>query len=195
MDRRRAKETGRPPEGRKDRRRDSDRPSVDTPLHLFAVTAPLQEAGEAVRRLVEIRAEGEGIAKMTESEKTERVVMAENDDKSWTARELAASGASLSEIATELARAEAATAEPRTHALPKSSVNKIIWAQAGRVTDPGRYMFKFGWLTVTAEDLAIWKQYPNAAFTLLRTVPAEEAEDEFRLGVFELRENISLSEK
>jgi hypothetical protein len=123
--------------------------------------------------------------------------MAENDDNSWAARELAASGASLSEIAAELARAEAATKTRRepTQALPKSSVNKIIWAQAGRVTDPGRYMFKFGWLTVTAEDLAIWKQYPNAAFTLLRTVPAEEAEDEFRLGVFELRENISLSEK
>jgi hypothetical protein len=32
-------------------------------------------------------------------------------------------------------------------------------------TEPGRHMFKFGWLTVTAEDLAIWKQYPNAAFT------------------------------
>ena len=104
----------------------------------------------------------------------------------------------LSEIATELARAEAAIkarTEPRTHALPKSSVNKIIWAQAGRVTEPGRYMFKFGWLTVTAEDLAIWKQYPNAAFTVLRTAPGEEAEDEFRLGTFELRENISLSEK
>ena len=123
--------------------------------------------------------------------------MAENDDNSWAARELAASGASLSEIATELARTEAATnarTEPRTHALPKSST-KIIWAQAGRVTEPGRYMFKFGWLTVTAEDLAIWKQYPNAAFTLLRTAPAEDAEDEFRLGTFELRENISLSEK
>jgi hypothetical protein len=114
------------------------------------------------------------------------------------ARELAASGASLSEIANELARAEAATkalTEPRTHALLKSSVTKIIWAQAGRVTEPGRYMFNFGWLTVSAEDLAIWKQYPNAAFTLLRTTPAEEAEDEFRLGTFELRENISLSEK
>jgi hypothetical protein len=127
------------------------------------------------------------------------VVMAENDDKSWAARELAASGVSLSEIATEFARrAEAATqarTEPRTHALPKSSVNKIIWAQAGRVTEPGRDMFKFGWLTVTADDLAIWKQYPNAAFTLLRTAPAEDAEDEFRLGTFELRENISLSEK
>jgi hypothetical protein len=56
-------------------------------------------------------------------------------------------------------------------------------------------MFKFGWLTVTAEDLAVWKQYPNAAFTLLRTALAEEGEDEFRLGTFELRENISLSEK
>jgi hypothetical protein len=119
-------------------------------------------------------------------------------DKPLTASELATSGASLSEIATELARTEAATkalTEPRTHALLKSSVTKIIWAQAGRVTEPGRYMFKFGWLTVTAEDLAIWKQYPNAAFTLLRTAPAEKAEDEFRLGTFELRENISLTEK
>src|ERR1700722_14133799 len=83
----------------------------------------------------------------------------------------------------------------RTNAVPESSVNKIIWAQAGRVTEPGRYLFKFGWLTVTAEDLGVWKQYPNAAFTLLRTAPAEEAEDEFRLGAFELRENMSLSEK
>jgi hypothetical protein len=124
--------------------------------------------------------------------------MAEIGSKPLTARELAASGASLSEIATELARTEAATkalTEPRTHALPKSSITKIIWAQAGRVTEPGRYMFKFGWLTVTPEDLAVWKQYPNAAFTLLRTTPAEEGEDEFRLGTFELRENISLSEK
>jgi hypothetical protein len=60
MDRRRAKETGRPPGGRKDRRRDSDRPSADTPLHLFAVTAPLQKTTEAIRRLVELGPEGEG---------------------------------------------------------------------------------------------------------------------------------------
>jgi hypothetical protein len=30
-------------------------------------------------------------------------------------------------------------------------------------------MFKFGWLTITAEDLAVWKQYPAAAFTLYST--------------------------
>jgi len=41
----------------------------------------------------------------------------------------------------------------------------ITWAMAGLVTDPGRYTFKFGWLTITADDLAIWQAYPNAAFT------------------------------
>jgi hypothetical protein len=79
-------------------------------------------------------------------------------------------------------------------------VNKITWAQVGRVTDPGRYMFKFGWLTITADDLAIWQAYPNAAFTLLQILtPTTEAEaettDEYRLGTFELWEHLSLSEK
>ena len=74
------------------------------------------------------------------------------------------------------------------------SVNKIIWAQVGRVAKPGRYMFTFGWLTVTAEDLAIWQQNPNAAFTLVKTVASTETE-EFRLGTVELRETLSPSEK
>jgi hypothetical protein len=63
--------------------------------------------------------------------------------------------------------------------------SKVTWQQVGRVTEPGRYMFKFGWLTVVAEDLAVWDQFPGAAFTLVRMKPAE---DEFRLGVFELPE-------
>jgi hypothetical protein len=42
------------------------------------------------------------------------------------------------------------------------TAKKITWAMAGLVTDPGRYMFKFGWLTITADDLAIWQAYPNA---------------------------------
>jgi hypothetical protein len=62
------------------------------------------------------------------------------------------------------------------------------------VAKPGRYMFTFGWLTVTAEDLAIWQQYPNAAFTLVKTVASTETE-EFRLGTVELRETLSPSEK
>ena len=65
------------------------------------------------------------------------------------------------------------------------AVNKVNWAKVGRVTTPGRYMFKFGWLTITEEELAVWRQFPNASFTLYRP-PAAETEDDFRLGVFEL---------
>ena len=70
-------------------------------------------------------------------------------------------------------------------------VNKISWEKAGRVTEPGRYMFTFGWLTVTAEDLAVWKQYPLAMFTLVKLPAATEADasevaEEFHLGAFEL---------
>lgn len=72
-------------------------------------------------------------------------------------------------------------------------VNKITWQRAGGVTEPGRYMFTFGWLTVTPEDLAIWKQFPDASFTLveLPAHPHESGDDEFHgeefhLGTFEL---------
>jgi hypothetical protein len=85
--------------------------------------------------------------------------------------------------------------QPRRGEPPPSSINKIAWAQVGRVAEPGRYMFKFGWLTVTAEDLAVWKLYPNAAFTLLTNSTADDGKEEFRLGTFELRETLSLSEK
>ena len=71
-------------------------------------------------------------------------------------------------------------------------VNKITWQKAGKVTEPGRYMFTFGWLTVTADDLAIWKLYPDAAFTLVK-LPGGAAgalddvvAEEFHLGAFEL---------
>ena len=54
-------------------------------------------------------------------------------------------------------------------------------------------MFRFGWLTITADDLAVWQAYPNAAFTLISAAarpPAEGDEhpagEEFRLGMFEL---------
>ena len=68
-------------------------------------------------------------------------------------------------------------------------VKKVTWRQVGRVTEPGRYMFRFGWLTIAAEDLAVWEQLPNAAFTLVRT--GAEAE-EYRLGAFELRKDLAL---
>jgi hypothetical protein len=72
------------------------------------------------------------------------------------------------------------------------AVNKVTWAQVGRVTEPGRHIFRFGWLTVTAEDLAVWEQFPNAAFALVTTTAAADVVgEEFRLGTFELWEVLS----
>jgi hypothetical protein len=70
-------------------------------------------------------------------------------------------------------------------------VNKISWQKAGGVTEPGCYMFTFGWLTVTAEDLAVWKRFPQAMFTLVKlssgtNADATDVAEEFHLGSFEL---------
>jgi hypothetical protein len=65
-------------------------------------------------------------------------------------------------------------------------VNKITWQKAGRVAKPGRYMFTFGWLTVTADDLAVWERYPEASFTLVEVASDAEPPGEFRLGTFDL---------
>jgi hypothetical protein len=78
------------------------------------------------------------------------------------------------------------------HGPGATAVKKVTWRQVGRVTEPGRYMFRFGWLTIAAEDLAVWEQLPNAAFTLIRT--ASEIE-EYRLGAFDLRKDLALGEK
>jgi hypothetical protein len=75
------------------------------------------------------------------------------------------------------------------------AVNKITWQKAGHVTEPGRYMFTFGWLTITAEDLAVWEQFPRAVFTLVKTATGEDGAEEFRLGAFDLPENLLAGDK
>jgi hypothetical protein len=39
---------------------------------------------------------------------------------------------------------------------------------------------------VSADDLAIWRQYPEAAFTLVNLPSEPDAPEEFHLGAFEL---------
>ena len=55
-------------------------------------------------------------------------------------------------------------------------------------------MYRFGWLAITAEDLAIWEQFPNAAFMLVSRGYTESTE-EFHLGSFELQDDTSPEEK
>jgi hypothetical protein len=63
-------------------------------------------------------------------------------------------------------------------------VNKVTWKRVGGVKEPGRYMHTFGWVTITADDLAIWEMFPTAEFTL---VLQPGSEDEYRLGVVDLQ--------
>jgi hypothetical protein len=66
-------------------------------------------------------------------------------------------------------------------------MRKVNWGQVGKVTEPGRYMFRFGFVIVTKDDLAIWQQYPEAAFTLVELPDiAEDGREQFHLGAFEL---------
>jgi len=46
-------------------------------------------------------------------------------------------------------------------------MRKVNWTELGRVTEPGRYGFRLGFVFITADDLAIWDKYPDAAFTLI----------------------------
>jgi hypothetical protein len=76
------------------------------------------------------------------------------------------------------------------------AVNKITWQQAGHVTEPGRYMFRFGWLTITADDIAVWRQFPDATFALVQAAAAPgEAGEDFHLGAFELKQHPSLGKE
>jgi hypothetical protein len=70
-------------------------------------------------------------------------------------------------------------------------VDKINWQRAGRVAQPGRYMFTFGWLTVTAEDIGVWERFPEATFTLVKLPDVKLTDhdavaEEFHLGAFEI---------
>ena len=68
-------------------------------------------------------------------------------------------------------------------------VNKVTWQQVGHVSEPGHYMFRFGWLTIAVEDLAVWGQFPDAVFALVKTAAATDETEEYHLGAFELRES------
>jgi hypothetical protein len=64
-------------------------------------------------------------------------------------------------------------------------------------------MFRFGWLTVAADDLAVWEQFPDAVFALVKTaavpvtdaIVAADVAEEFHLGAFELPDKHPPSEK
>jgi hypothetical protein len=63
-------------------------------------------------------------------------------------------------------------------------------------------MFRFGWLTIAADDLAVWEKFPDAAFALVKKAAMAatdadidaDAAEEFHLGAFGLPEKSTLGE-
>ena len=66
---------------------------------------------------------------------------------------------------------------------------KVNWQEVGRAAKPGRYLFTFGWLTISEDDLAIWREHPHAAFTLVQLNIDSDEPLEFHLGAFELHDD------
>jgi hypothetical protein len=74
----------------------------------------------------------------------------------------------------------------------EGKMNKLTWLEVGMVTEPGQYESRFGLVEITVEDLAVWKQYPRAAFTITGLSPHVEGRI-LRLGSFELHAESSYS--
>lgn len=55
-------------------------------------------------------------------------------------------------------------------------------------------MLRYGWLTITADDLTVWRQFPDAAFTLVKLPSEADAPEEFHLGAFDLAAGPTLDE-
>jgi hypothetical protein len=43
----------------------------------------------------------------------------------------------------------------------------VTWQDVGRPEQPGNYQFTDGMISVRADEIAIWRQYPNAMFTVV----------------------------
>jgi hypothetical protein len=67
--------------------------------------------------------------------------------------------------------------------------------QVGRVSEPGRYLFTFGWFTIAESDLAIEARFPNEEFALYATARHHGPAQEFRQGTFDWVEDQPASEK
>jgi len=63
-------------------------------------------------------------------------------------------------------------------------VARLGWESVGNVQQPGRYMLRFGWVSITVDDLAIWSEFPEATFALYEV--ASEYGNEYRLGSVDL---------
>ena len=69
-------------------------------------------------------------------------------------------------------------------------MNKLTWGDIGMVAEPGRYKTRLGWVEITIDDLAIWKNFPKATFAVVGLSPRRSAETVLRLGAFDINDDL-----
>ena len=64
-------------------------------------------------------------------------------------------------------------------------IPKLSWDDVGKATEPGQYKSRYGLIQVRADEIRIWKTYPNAAFAVMQPSPYSD-QDVSRLGSFDV---------
>jgi hypothetical protein len=66
-----------------------------------------------------------------------------------------------------------------------ADIPKLRWDDIGKATEPGQYKSRYGLIQVRADEIWIWKTYPNAAFAVIQPSPYSD-QDVSRLGSFDV---------
>lgn len=69
--------------------------------------------------------------------------------------------------------------------LPKHRILRLRFSDVGEPSEPGEHRSHYGPVEITRHDLAVWKAFPNAIFTVIQPSPYSNATIS-RLGTFEV---------
>ncbi|WFU22306.1 hypothetical protein QA649_30045 [Bradyrhizobium sp. CB1717] len=69
--------------------------------------------------------------------------------------------------------------------LPEDGILRLRFSDVGEPSEPGEHRSHYGLVEVTRSDLAVWKAFPDAVFTVIQPSPYSNATI-FRLGTFEV---------
>ncbi|MBR1126697.1 hypothetical protein [Bradyrhizobium iriomotense] len=69
--------------------------------------------------------------------------------------------------------------------LPEDGILRLRFSDVGEPSEPGEHRSHYGLVAITRSDLAVWKAFPDAVFTVIQPSPYSNATI-FRLGTFEV---------
>jgi hypothetical protein len=81
--------------------------------------------------------------------------------------------------------ASATTWQPPSPIRSDGDIPKLRWDDVGKATEPGQYKSRYGLIHVRADEIRIWKTYPNAAFAVMQPSPHSD-QNVSRLGSFDV---------